>query len=505
MLARTCSAWEIPTVPAMNTRRSHLTAALTAAVLTSALAACSSSASEPEKPSSAKSATYTGDAVTLTIGTDDSPGVPSADQIQHFAKQVAELSGGKIVIEPRWHAEGNDHPTDWDQAVAAMVQDGELDLALGPTWAWDVLDVTTLQPLQAPFLVDSDELVAEVVQDEELANELMSGLEGAGVVGLSMWPEGLRHPFGFEEPLVSPEHYSGEVIRSAKSEAISWLFEALGATTTPQEPNAETMVGSQGEFVLNPDGIATADVTFFPKVNVLYANAEQYAELDEEAIGVLTEAAATTQAWAIENTSDLDAGSAFCADGGTVVAAGEADVTALRKATRSVTDRIAEAPGNQSILATISELKNGTLTPMTVDPCTSEQLEKHKPGKAEAALNGTYRYTVTPEDYAEAGIDENQAYHNAGVQTFVIEDGKVHYRLDPSEHKFNQDPAGPDETDGTYQVDGNILTMFFPAYNETNRMTFEVGSSGDLTMRPFDFPDENVEFLMTTTVWEKIE
>ena len=348
------------------------------------------------------------------------------------------------MIEPRWHAEGNDHPTDWDQAVAAMVQDGELDLALGPTWAWDVLDVTTLQPLQAPFLVDSDELVAEVVQDEELADQLMSGLEDAGVVGLSMWPEGLRHPFGFEEPLVSPEHYAGEVIRSAKSEAISWLFEALGATTTPQEPNAETMAGSQGEFVLNPDGIATADVTFFPKVNLLYANAETYADLDEEAIGVLTEAAATTQAWAIENTSDLDAGSAFCADGGTVVAAGEADVTALRKATKSVTDRIAEAPGNQSIIdCHHRQLKNGTSTPMTVDPCTGEQLEEHKPGKAEAAFNGTYRYTVTPEDYAEAGIDENQAYHNAGVQTFVAPGRQGPLPARPERAQVRQGPRAP--------------------------------------------------------------
>ena len=124
------------------------------------------------------------DAVTLTIGTDDSPGVPSADQIQHFAKQVAELSDGKILIEPRWHAEGDDHPTDWDQAVAAMVQEGELDLALGPTWAWDELDVTTLQPLQTPFLVDSDDLVADIVEDEELSGQLMSGLEEAGVVGV---------------------------------------------------------------------------------------------------------------------------------------------------------------------------------------------------------------------------------------------------------------------------------------------------------------------------------
>jgi TRAP-type C4-dicarboxylate transport system substrate-binding protein len=505
VLARTRVAGPVPTVPIMNTRRSHLTAALTAAVLASALAACSSSGSEQEKSSSVESATYTGDAVTLTIGTDDSPGVPSADQIQHFAEQVAELSDGKITIEPRWHAEGDDHPTDWDQAVAAMAQAGELDLAVGPTWAWDELDVTTLQPLQTPFLVDSDDLVADIVEDEDLSGHLMSGLEGAGVVGLSMWPEGLRHPFGFGKPLISPEHYDGQVIRSAKSQAITWFFEALGATTSAKEPNTETMAGMQGEFALNPSGIATAGVTLFPKVNLLYANAETYAGLDEEAVEVLTDAAAETQAWAIENTSDVNAATAFCGEGGTIVAAGESDVDALEKAARPVVDRIAQAPGNQEAITAITELKNATPTAAAATPCTGEQLKRHKPGKAEAALNGTYRYTVTPEDYARAGIDENQAFHNSGVQTFVLEDGKVDYRLDPSERNVGQGGGSPDDTGGTYQVDGNILTFWFPVYNEVDRMTFEVGEDGSLTMRPFDFPDENVEFLMTVRVWEKIE
>jgi TRAP-type C4-dicarboxylate transport system substrate-binding protein len=505
VLARTRGAGTVSTYSIMTITHSKLTTALTAAVLTSALAACSSSASEGEEPSGARSATYSGDAVTLTIGTDDSPGVPSADQIQHFAKQVAQMSDGKITIEPRWHAEGDDHPTDWDQAVAAMVQDGKLDLALGPTWAWDELEVTTFQPLQVPFLVDSDDLVAGIVEDEDLSGKLMAGLKDAGVVGLTMWPEGLRHPFGFTEPLISAEHYDGQVIRSAKSQAITWLFEVLGATTSAKEPNAETMAGMQGEYVLNPSGTATSNVTFFPKVNLLYANAKSYAALDEDAISVLTEAAAKTQAWAIENTDDLDAAATFCAEGGAIVAADESDVAALQKASRPAADRIAQASGNQEIIDAIAELKNSTKTPVAATPCTDEQLERHKPGKAEAAVNGTYRYTLTPADFAAGGRDENAAEHNAGVQTFVLQDGTVHYRLDPSEHEFNKDPAGPDETDGTYQVDGNILTFFFPAFNEVDRMTFEAHDDGDLTMRPFDFPGEDVEFLMTAKVWDKIE
>ncbi len=32
----------------------------------------------------------------------------------------------------------------------------------------------------------------------------MSGLDEAGVVGLALVPEGLRHPFGYERPLLGP-------------------------------------------------------------------------------------------------------------------------------------------------------------------------------------------------------------------------------------------------------------------------------------------------------------
>jgi TRAP-type C4-dicarboxylate transport system substrate-binding protein len=488
----------------MNATRSYLSAALAVATATSLAAGCTSSASgEGGKPGVEA---YAGEAITLTIGTDDSPGVPSADQISHFAAEVSKLSDGKITIEPRWHAEGDGHPTDWDQAVAAMVQDGELDLALGPTWAWDVLGVTSMQPLQTPFLVDSDQLVAEVITDAAIAQRLMAGLTDAGVIGISMWPEGLRHPFGFEKPLTSPDDYAGETIRSSKSDASTQLFRALGAKTSAKEPNATTMVGIQGEFVLIPNGMAVSNITFFPKVNLLYANADTYESLDDDAQQVLANAAASTQEWAVENTDDWAAGQAFCAEGGAVVMAPDHDVSALKAATKEAADDLAAAPGNAEVIAAIEKLKAELPAPLPADKCAGETLEKHKPGKAEARLNGTYRYTLERQEFLDAGLTESDILHNAGVQTFVLENGKVRYRLDPSEHVFNQDPAGPDETDGTYQVDGNIVTFWFPAYdNAIDRLIFEAADNGDLTMTAFDMSAGNVEFLMTAKVWEKIK
>lgn len=491
----------------MNIKRSHISVALGLAITTVAAAGCSSSTGGDDSPT-AKTRSYSGEAVTLTLGTDDSPGVPSADQISHFADQVARLSDGKITIEPQWHAEGNDHPTDWDQAVAEMVRDGGLDLALGPTWAWDVLGVRTLQPLQAPFLVDSDPLVAAIVEDEALTGRLMSGLEDAGVTGLAMWPEGLRHPFGFEGPLTSPADYSGEVIRSPKSRTTAQVFEALGARTSAKEPNAETMVGVQSEFALNPNGVAAANITFFPKVNLLYANAETYADLDEDAARVLAEAAAATREWAIEQTDDVAAGKTFCDAGGTVVDAEEADIQALKELTAPVTDRIARRPDNKAAIAEITELKEGISSVRTAEPCSSEESQEsdaHTPGPAEAALNGTYRFVITEQDFLDGGWTENDAYNNAGVQTYVLKNGEFHYRLDPSEREFNSSNVGPDETDGTYEVDGRNLTLRFPAFdNEVDLLTFEVADDGDLLMTAVDV-DGYTELLLTGKPWDKIE
>src|SRR5262249_32811083 len=277
-------------------------------------------------------------------------------------------------------------------------------------------------------------------------------LHDAGVDGISLWPEGLRHPFGFDKALTSPADYQGQTVRSGKSAAITELFHALGAKTSPQEPDATTMVGIQGEYALSPNGIGASTVTFFPKVNLLYANASRYAALDPEAQQVLARAAADTQKWVIENTDDDIGAQSFCADGGTLVRANDADLASLRRATAPVVRSIAAESGNAATTDAIRALKNGIIDVDTPVTCTSAPLAAHKPGKAESRLNGTYRFTVSKQDYVNAGLGEETAFHNAGVDTFVFKDGKVHSRLDPSEHAFGKDPGGPDDADGTYQL-----------------------------------------------------
>ena len=186
-----------------------LQSVVAAAIVAILLAACSGG-SEGDKAG--------GDAapVTLRMVTVEDKGAPYADGVAEFARQVEDLSAGSVRIDIVWNGAdeyfGGFGPGA-DQKVAGLVQNGELDLALIPARAWDELGVTSLQALQAPFLVSNEDLVEQVVQSE-LAGELLAGLDQAGVVGLALLPEGLRHPVGFEHPLLRLADFSGATIRS---------------------------------------------------------------------------------------------------------------------------------------------------------------------------------------------------------------------------------------------------------------------------------------------------
>jgi Bacterial extracellular solute-binding protein, family 7 len=123
--------------------------------------------------------------------------------------------------------------------------------------------VTTLRALNTPFLVTSEELVNQIVSGD-LAGELVSGLDAAGVVGLALFPEGLRHPFASGDPLFGPDDYEGAVMRAPTSATTTAMFEALGATTNDDFDPA-THTGAESPYWVDPPGTATGNVTFYPK------------------------------------------------------------------------------------------------------------------------------------------------------------------------------------------------------------------------------------------------
>jgi TRAP-type C4-dicarboxylate transport system substrate-binding protein len=323
------------------------TAALALVVAVLAVVGCTASPTPDEAP----------EAVSLRLATDDAPGeLVSAQQIQWFADRVAELSGDLLLVEPDWAANGDlEHA--WDQAAAQLVIDGDDELALIPSRAWDLLDVTSLQALSTPMLITDQGLAATVVGGD-LAPQLMSGLDAAGVTGLAMFPEALRHPFGFSGALLEPSDFAGGVVRTPASAASTLLFEALGATAVDSEPDAATMVGSDSDYGREPSGTATGNLVWYPKVNVLVANSSALGELSAEQRGWLEQAALDTRQWAVENLpSEPDAAGAWCASGGTIAAASDEQLAAFAAAVAPVRAQLAADTLTGGLIAAIEGLK----------------------------------------------------------------------------------------------------------------------------------------------------
>lgn len=429
--------------------------------------------------------------ITLRIGTDDSPGVPAADQIEEFARQVAKLSDGAVKIEPVWHAAGDSE--DWDQAVARLVMDGTLEMGLIPARAWDTLAVTSLEPLQAPFLITSTAHLDEVVTSE-LAEPLMAGLVEADVVGLALFPEGLRRPFGFNGPVLGPADYAGGIVRAPTSAVSSRMYQTLGATTSEGENDPETMLARESSLMLSAGGATvTGNVAFYPKVNVLVIGRAALDGLDEAHRDVLEKAALAARDVVIKDVPSSDQlARDFCASGGTIVLASEQEVADLRAATASVVDEIAAKPGNAQLLAMIR-----AVMPAGGDEVAPACAPDPDAGSQNVALDGTYRWEMTAKEFRDNGVDDQKFIDiNVGVYTWTFADGEWEY--------VHVDPAGvewPEE--GSYEFDGERLVLRFPdGAPESYRV--DVDSDGNLTLTALKVAEHRYEVWATANVWERI-
>jgi TRAP-type C4-dicarboxylate transport system substrate-binding protein len=417
--------------------------AMAISVLSLAVLACS--------PDTASKAGGEAPPLVLQIGTNDFPGRPTSAQIEEFAARVAEISEGRIQIVAEWDDGGRNTP-DWDQVVARRVMSGELDMGNIPSRAWDTEGVTSLRALNAPFLITTDGLLDQVVSGD-VADDMLSGLDEAGVVGLGLLPEGLRHPFGFAAPLVGPDDYDGVIIKSPTSATIEAMFHALGATVTDAEIDTEAQAGMESGYRLDPHGQATGNVVFFPKVNTLVINADVFDRLTDTQRGVLEQAAAETLQWSIETrVSDTEEAAAFCEDGGSVVIADEASVAALEERVSPVYAELESDPQTRDLIAAIRQMKQ-TVQVATATPTACGEVEP--PGEDSEATGpsaeagdvvsdefpeGSFRVENTVESLMALGMNESDAFNYQGIWTLTFDRGALAI----------EDPAGV--CNGSYSV-----------------------------------------------------
>jgi TRAP-type C4-dicarboxylate transport system substrate-binding protein len=389
-----------------------------------------------------------GGVVTLRLATDDQPPLGSTPQIEEFARQVRRLSDGRMRIHVGWQANGSGprHPKAFDQKTARKVMDGRYELGLVPARAWDVLGVTSLEALQAPFLVDSDALLDKVTADRALDDRMLAGLSRVRVVGLALLPETLRHPAGFGRPVRSLSDFSGAGVSAPRS-AVTWeVIRALGAhpfdfsgdergplIDSGKLDASETDIG-RAQNLPRP-GIVTANVTFFPRVNALVANEDAFGRLTNEQKETLLKAAAATLAH-VRATRPTDAKSAreACAAGVRVVLASDADIRGLVRATRPVVARLERDEETRKSIERIAALREALPSSRpAIAPCRGASAAKAaaKPGGRQAALppDGVYRSLISPDEFLRAGIDDATARNNSGLFTLTLRSGRVSWTI----------------------------------------------------------------------------
>ncbi|MGP3917775.1 TRAP transporter substrate-binding protein [Nonomuraea sp. 10N515B] len=395
----------------------------------------------------------------LTIGTDDQPGRPAAAAIEEFARQVSAKSGGRLRIQPRWRAAG-EGADDWDQQVARLITGGRLDMGLIPSRAWDTEGVTSLRALSAPFLITSEEHLRRALSSD-LSGPMMKGLDRVGVTGLALLPEGMRRPFGYDTPLLSPADYAGGRIRAPHSATVYATLRALGGE--PDDYTADgaldkafadkSLRGMETSYALGAEFrsmVGTGNVTFFPKVNALVIRSDVLGRLPGDQRKVLQDAAASVFAWSLERLpSEADEAERFCGKGGKVVLASAADLQALETAVRPVYAELERDAVTKELIGRIRQLKAGLPDQPQARACgMAEREAKAAPSRDPGPFpEGVYRVEITAEEFLKAGARQAEAEQFGGVNTLTVKDGTWQQR----------NPRGEPVCGGPYSVtDGRI-------------------------------------------------
>lgn len=276
---------------------------LTAVSLAATMAGGCGSASEPAASSDpgAKVGGKPGP-IAITVADSQFPDRPSNLPLVEFKRQVETLSAGSMTVTILTDASPDGDPPNSDGPIIEKVKSGAFQMAVVPARAWSAAGVTSLRALQAPMLVESDEHMAAIVNDAELAAELMSGFEGSGVTGLTLFPESLRHLFSFGEPILTPADVKGRTVRAISSLETAAIIEALGGKVVDptdaefqQGVDDGTISAADSGFPLRPfppldTATATGNVHLYPKLITMVVNRSFWTGLDDAQRAIITTA-----------------------------------------------------------------------------------------------------------------------------------------------------------------------------------------------------------------------
>ena len=402
-----------------NKRR--FVASLTALAIASLGTASQALAAPPDSAGGA------GNPVTLTIGTWNGPGSITGEVVQAYMAQVSELSNGNITLEPSWSIQAaGSEPTSYLTTVVDQVKAGTLDMAVIGSRFLDSAGMTSFDALGAPFLITSDALLDATTASPDITGPMLAGVAQAGLTGLAVFPEALRHFTSFGDPLNSAADFAGTSILTGATAIPDAMIRALGATPSPLGGNdrddairAGTVQGIDTDYVYLTNynialmGTTTGNVAPYGETNVLLANPDALARLNATQLQVLRDAAAATLKQLAEtNPTEAAAAANYCQLGGRVVVASDADVASIEDALAPVTAQLMKDPVTADLIGRIQALKVGMPDPPQVVPCDgSVPVATPAPGASAAAEPAALLWKAS----APASVVPTPSYGNLAV------------------------------------------------------------------------------------------
>jgi len=460
----------------------------------------------------------TGAPVTLTM-VDVAANQNGFPAVQYFLDRVSVISGGRLRVEVK--PEYTNFASDAEQRIVRDVADGKADLARIGTRAFDRLEVPDFEALTAPLLIDNYPL-QQAVFDAGIPAQMLTGLEPLGVTGLGVLAGPLRHPVG-TEPLVALADWHGATVETRASDGEVAAVEAFGGRSTEivgpaldrglASHEVDGLVTDLLQFDQNSREntapYVTANVPLWPQTIALIVNTDRLARLTQEQRSWLRQAADDAVAYSLR-IADQDATLMLnvCARGARFIDATPTQLQALRDRVVPFYARIEGNPVGNRYFDQIIDVKQHTYAGLGLPvprECTGPapiRMGVDADPEATAALNGTYRRTLTPDDsrrwFAAHGLPPETAADLSqypDTATHIMKDGTWTSR----ESSF---PG--QEGHGTYAVKGDLLTWYWSEGGQAT-FTFTVDPDGTLHLAPVPGnPDSGGDFVMSAKPWIKI-
>lgn len=430
--------------------------------------------------------------IRLTLATSEGDGGAAAAVVEAFVHAVDQASGGRVVIEPHFGLHFDE--LQWDQKVISDVADGDFDLVLARAGSWHTLGVTTLDALELPGVIESDQQADRVVADDSLVERLLAGVESLRMTGLGLYPDAPRYLESLDDTTsFAPSDLRGRIIRAPLSETVFDVLQAVGMTPVDMSFKDFATQVSEGNITMteNPmsrivgtssvDGgptVVADNFTLYTKFLVLAAASDSLAKLgDNDAALIIRAASDSIDVFSGSRQPEMSWIDKVCEQGHVLVDIGANDRAALLEAMSPVVDAVADGPSGDLVgavqrAAGVPGSHDLSCPNRTVPDTTAvhSQAEDDAPGvtlptkRSEISAitgdlpNGVYRFTETLEilQAVEPNLEHTKADEFIGE--YVLKDGTVELRF----YDLDGRSLGPPDRGGAYQVVGDLIIFAQP-------------------------------------------